>query len=78
MMIDVDYPIVIHEDNQSAIAMAKNVGYQSRAKHIDIKDHFVREQIKAKKVELQYIDTKRQLADFWPTDIDEETRDTIG
>ena len=42
-MINVDYPVVIHEDNQSAIAIAKNVGYKIRAKHIDIKYRFVRE-----------------------------------
>nr|CCA28016.1 polyprotein putative [Albugo laibachii Nc14] len=64
MRINVDYPVVIHEDNQSAIAIAKNVGYQSRAKHIDIKYHFIPEQVKAKNIDLQYIETRLQLADF--------------
>lgn len=64
MKININYPVVINEDNQSAIAIAKNNGYQSRAKHIDIRYHFVREQVKAKSIELKYIDTKLQLADF--------------
>lgn len=46
------------------VAIAKNVGYQSRAKHIDTKYHFVRKQVKAKNIELHYVDTRRQLADL--------------
>ena len=36
-------PIVINEDNQGAIAMAKNPVGHARNKHIDIRYHFVRE-----------------------------------
>ena len=56
--------VTVFEDNQSAIAIAKNDGYQSRAKHIDIRHHFVREQVKEKSIDLRYIETKQQLADF--------------
>lgn len=34
-------PTVIFEDNQSAIAMARNPQFHGRAKHIDIRHHFV-------------------------------------
>ena len=34
---------VVYEDNQSLIPIAPKNGYQSRAKHIDIKYHFIRE-----------------------------------
>jgi hypothetical protein len=64
MKIKIDYPVIVHEDNQSAIAIAKNDGYQSRAKHINICYYFVRDQVKAKSIDLQYIETKFQLADF--------------
>jgi hypothetical protein len=57
-------PITIHEDNQSAIAIANNNGYQSRAKHIDIRHHFIRQHISACKIEIQYIESKSQLADY--------------
>ena len=43
LKVRIDDSVVMHEDNQSAIAIANNDGYQSRAKHIDIRYHFVRE-----------------------------------
>ncbi|KAE9038087.1 hypothetical protein PR001_g8117 [Phytophthora rubi] len=55
---------VIYEDNQGAMALAKNVGYQARTKHIDIRYHFIREKVVSNEVELKYVDTKTQLADF--------------
>ena len=33
----IDYPVIVHEDNKSANAIAQNEGYQSRAEHIDIR-----------------------------------------
>ena len=38
-------PTLIFEDNQSAIAMAKNPQFHGRSKHINIKFHFIREQV---------------------------------
>ncbi|KAE9168267.1 hypothetical protein PF002_g30656 [Phytophthora fragariae] len=55
---------VIYEDNQGAMALAKNVGYQARTKHIDIRYHFIREKVVSSEVELEYVDTKNQLAYF--------------
>ncbi|KAE9266275.1 hypothetical protein PF008_g31645 [Phytophthora fragariae] len=55
---------VIYEDNQGAMALAKNVGYQARTKNIDIRYHFIREKVVSNEVELEYMDTKNQLADF--------------
>ena len=36
-------PTLIHEDNQGAIAIARNPVAHARTKHIDIRYHFVRE-----------------------------------
>ncbi|KAF1336396.1 Integrase catalytic core protein, partial [Globisporangium splendens] len=55
---------VILEDNQGAIALSKNVGYQARTKHIDIRHHFVREKIVSDEVDVQYVETKHQQADI--------------
>jgi len=55
---------VIYEDNQGAMALAKNVGYQARTKRIDIRYHFIRENVMSGEVELEYMETKNQLADF--------------
>lgn len=57
-------PVSIYVDSQSAIAMANNDGYQSRAKHIDIRYHFIREHIKSGDIKLNYLPAKKQLADF--------------
>nr|CCA17450.1 putative polyprotein [Albugo laibachii Nc14]CCA25700.1 putative polyprotein [Albugo laibachii Nc14] len=53
-----------YEDNQRAIAIAKNDGYQSRAKHVAIRHHFVLEQVRSGNIDLQYISSDCQLADF--------------
>ncbi len=36
---------VMHEENQSAIALAQNTVFHGRSKHIDLCHHFVREQV---------------------------------
>lgn len=56
-------PVIIYEDNNSCIAIATHPVYHKRSKHIDIKYHFIREQIEQHKVILQYIPTGDQLAD---------------
>ncbi|POM58538.1 Retrovirus-related pol Polyprotein [Phytophthora palmivora] len=57
-------PTVIYEDNQGAMALAKNIGYETRTKYIDIRYHFIREKIASGEVELTYEESKNQLADF--------------
>ena len=42
-----DKPLVIMCDSQSAIAISKNNSRKSRAKHIDIRYHFVKERVEA-------------------------------
>ena len=42
----------LFEDNQSAIALAKNPVHHTRSKHIDIQHHFVREKIESKEIEI--------------------------
>ena len=54
----------IQEDNQSAICMAKSPQFHGRAKHIDIKFHFVREQVNEGKIKLEYCQTGDMIADM--------------
>ena len=58
MQVQIIYAILIHEDNQSAIYITNNGNYQSIVKHIDIRYHFVRDQVKEKFIELKYTETK--------------------
>jgi hypothetical protein len=57
-------PTVIYEDNPGAMALAKNVGYQARTKHINIHYHFIREKVASGEIELVYMASKDQLADY--------------
>ncbi len=59
-----DGPTTIMEDNQSSIAMAKNPQFHERAKHIDIRHHFVREQVASETVKLEYCPTHEMVADM--------------
>ena len=42
---DMKMPVEILEDNQGAIAMAKNPVGHKQSKHIDIRYHFIREAV---------------------------------
>ena len=55
---------VLYEDNQSAIAMTRNAQFHGRAKHIAIRNHFVREKVSEGVVELKYCPTDRMIADM--------------
>ena len=57
-------PIVINEDNQGAIAMAKNPVGHARTKHIDIRYHFVREGVQNGAIFLNYVATDEMIADI--------------
>ena len=56
--------MIIFEDNQSSISMAKNPQSHGSSKHIAFKYHFIREQVKNGKVELKYCKTDEIIADF--------------
>ena len=57
-------PMLLYEDNQSAIAMSRNPQFHGRAKHIDIKHHFIREQVSNGTILLEYCSTTEMLADI--------------
>ena len=54
----------MYEDNQSSIAMTKNPQFHGRAKHIDIRYHFVREQVALGTIKLEYCPTEDMTADM--------------
>lgn len=55
--------VTVYEDNQGAIFMASNFE-NKRAKHIDVKYHFIREKCNSKEVKLKHISTEEQQADL--------------
>ncbi|KAE8974323.1 hypothetical protein PR003_g28864 [Phytophthora rubi] len=54
----------VWEDNQGAIALASNAGYNARTKHVDIRHHFIRENVARDIVTVDYVGTEKQLADM--------------
>ena len=57
-------PMTIFEDNQSTTATTKIPQHHGRAKHIDIKFHYIREMITMNKIELRYCKTDKMTADM--------------
>ena len=57
--------IPLYCDNKSAIALSCNNVQHSREKHIDIRHHFIREQVEKGVVELYFVRSEYQLADIF-------------
>jgi hypothetical protein len=56
-------PILIYEDNMSTISLALNHSNHKRSKHIDVKNHYCREQVVIGNIDVKYIRTDEQAAD---------------
>ena len=57
--------IKIFVDNQVSIKLAKNSEYDKRTKHIDVRFHFIRDMVDSNLLEVEYIESKEQLADIF-------------
>lgn len=86
LLTDLGHPpvaaTVIRADNQGCIALSRNPVAHSRAKHIDIWHHFIRERVAMNEVDLQYCSTKDMIADIFtkalPRDTFEKFRAALG
>ena len=56
--------VIVYTDNQSAIHLCKNPVLHERTKHVDVKFHFVKEQVSAGAVKIQKISTEDNPADM--------------
>ncbi|KAH9119485.1 hypothetical protein LEN26_011626 [Aphanomyces euteiches] len=74
--------IILHADNQPAIATATNPVHHSRTKHIDVRYHFVRERIQLQELRLEYVPSKDNVADLFtkplPAAVFLPLRDKLG
>jgi len=57
--------IPIYCDNTTVICLSKNSILHSRAKHIEIKHHFIRDYVQKGVLDIQFIDTDHQWADIF-------------
>ena len=57
-------PTIVREDNTSTIAISRNPMLQSRVKHMEIKQSFLRNHQEAGNVKLKWVETINQLGDL--------------
>ena len=62
--------IPIFCDRTSSIAITNNPVLHSRTKHINVKDHFIRDHVMNENIELHFISTDYQLADLFTKPLD--------
>ena len=63
--INPEQPISIQCDNQGSIDLASNPVKHSRAKHIDIRYHFIRTHLKNSDIVLTYVESAENVADIF-------------
>ena len=56
--------MVVHCDNKSCKKLTENPIFHDRSKHIDMRYHYIRDLVQRKIVKLQYIATRKQVADI--------------
>ncbi|GJY42800.1 retrovirus-related pol polyprotein from transposon TNT 1-94 [Tanacetum coccineum] len=64
--------IPMYCDSKAAIAISCNPVQHSRTKHIDVRYHFIKEQVEKGIVELFFVGTKYQLADLFTKALSED------
>lgn len=64
-------PTVIYEDNQACISMSENPKFHGRTKHINLKYHYIREQL-GTSIELIYCPTNEMIADMFTKGLNQE------
>uniref|UniRef100_A0A0A9YPH4 Copia protein n=1 Tax=Lygus hesperus TaxID=30085 RepID=A0A0A9YPH4_LYGHE len=65
--------VMLFEDNQSCIHLARNRENSKRIKHIDIKHHFIREKVDEGVIKLNYVSTSEQNADILTKGLDKQS-----
>ncbi|GJV39029.1 hypothetical protein Tco_1417469 [Tanacetum coccineum] len=69
--------IPLYCDNKSVIALCCNNIQYSRSKHIDIRYHFIKEQVENGMVELYFVRTEYHLADIFTKALGRERLDFL-
>ena len=64
LKFEVPTPVLLG-DNDSAVMIASNTRMDNRIKSIDIKYHYIKDEVNAKHVMLQYVPTEDNLADIF-------------
>ena len=60
-------------DNKSAIDLSKNPVLHARTKHIEIRHHFLRDNVQKGNIVLEKVDTTENVADIFTKPLKKET-----
>ncbi|KAG8955677.1 hypothetical protein FRC04_007668 [Tulasnella sp. 424] len=60
----INSPSLLLVDNQSAITVAKNPEHHGRMKHVDVRYHWIRQEIRRKNISIHYVPTGQNTADI--------------
>jgi hypothetical protein len=58
-------PAILHCDNSGAVALANDAKGHARVKHIDIREHYIRERVADGDVQILHTDSANNLADLF-------------
>lgn len=62
--------VPIYYDSESALAYSHNPIHQSKAKHIELRYHFIKDQILKGNIELIFIPTHEEIADVFTKELE--------
>ncbi|CAB4009117.1 Hypothetical predicted protein, partial [Paramuricea clavata] len=77
-IVQVSHSVLVNGDNQGAINLAKNPMYHKRSKHIDVKYHFIRSEVRTGSIVLAYILTDENEADIFTKPVSKVKLDKLG
>ena len=63
--LSIDCNTTVGIDNQGAMKLAQNPVFHERSKHIDIRYHFIRDEISSGHIKLVYVPTHENYADIF-------------
>lgn len=72
MNFSMNNKVTLFCDNKSSILMSKSNENSKRAKHIDIKNHFLKDVVNDKILDIDYISSENNLADIFTKSLSKE------
>jgi hypothetical protein len=60
-----DRPAILYGDNLGAAALARDAKGHARIKHIDIREHYIRERVAAGDIDIHHVPSAKNLADIF-------------